>query len=94
MGMQYTGEVLGLTTSRVVPRDGSEPFDSQTLHLLDGLDKVELGLSREAVAQGVPERGELVTVEVGVSAYATRSGGAHVRLTALRFAPNEALRGA
>lgn len=83
MSLTIAGTVLGVTRERVAI-EGRQPFDAITVHLLAGLDKFELAVSREAESRALAlGDGELVELPVGVSAFPRRNGGAGYRLTML-----------
>ena len=83
MSLKIAGTVLGVTSERVAI-EGRQPFDSITVHLLSGLDKYELTVSREAEPRALAlGEGEVVELPVGVSAFPRRNGGAGYRLTLL-----------
>lgn len=79
--LQLTGKVLGVTSETREGPTGS--FISQDIHLLDGLDKTVVRVGRDFPQSSLPKEGDTVTLDVVASAFARRSGGAGLQLTAL-----------
>jgi len=79
--LQITGKTLDVSTETVTP-NGGQPFESTTISLLTGkADIAKVRVARDF--QGaLPKDGDQVTLDVVVSAFATRAGAGY-RLTAL-----------
>lgn len=83
--LQLTGKCLGIKSETV--GSGMDSFQSTTIHVLVQGDrpKVEdVRIAREFPPADLPKDGEDVTLEVSVSAFAFKRGGAGYSLTALR----------
>lgn len=75
------GKTLGVTREIRGPQ-GSQ-FEQVEIHLLDGMKSQAVRVARNYDQTTLPKEGDTVVLEVSVSAYATRSGGAAPQVTAL-----------
>lgn len=80
--LTITGKVLDVTSENVNGPSGS--FISTTVHLLSGVQVYAVRAGRDFPPADLPKKDETVSFEVVVGPYASKSGGASYRLTALR----------
>lgn len=79
--LQLVGRVLGVVTETM--NGASGPFTKTTIHVLDGFQSVPVTVGRDFPMADLPKEGEMVTLGVVVSAFARRTGGAGVQMTAI-----------
>jgi hypothetical protein len=79
MGAVVTGTCLGVTQQE--RGSGEKQFTATTIHVLDGVHKTELDVARN-FAGPMPTQGELVAIDVYVSAWVGRAGTGNVQYRA------------
>lgn len=79
--LQLTGKTLGVTSETRQGPTGS--FVATTIHVLSGMESQAVSVSRDFPPSDLPKEGEEVCLNVAVSAFARRAGGAGVQITAL-----------
>lgn len=79
-----TGECLGVTEEQ--RGQGDRQFTLVKIHLVEGVDKVEVEKTRDFDG-ALPQRGEIVAVEVSISPWSTASGAKGLNIKGLRRVP-------
>lgn len=82
MPLTLQGEVRGVETRTMNGPTG--PFESITIHVLDGIQIHRVQPSRDFKTVDLPKEGDKVTYEVAVSSFRRKDGTAGVQITALR----------